>query len=103
MKKHTAGPWEVRQSFYVGVPGDPFSLAEVKSCNTVPADDVEQHEANARLIASAPCLLAACKSARDFVANLRVPQDITQAAWQVMQGSRVLDALNAAIARAEQP
>jgi len=60
---HTPGPLRVRDRFYIGVEGDPFSLAEVKSCNTVPASDVETHEANARLFAAAPELLAACKMA----------------------------------------
>lgn len=60
MTKHTPGPWMVGNRFYVYAPGDPFSLAEVKCCNTVPALDVETHEANARLISASPDLLAAC-------------------------------------------
>lgn len=60
MKGHTPGPWEVREpGFYIGVVGDPCSLAEVKSCYTVKADDIETHKANARLIASAPDLYRA--------------------------------------------
>jgi hypothetical protein len=50
MAEHTPGPLEVRQRFYIGVPGDPYSLAEMKSCRTVPADRVDEHEANARRI-----------------------------------------------------
>jgi hypothetical protein len=60
MSRHTPGPWHVREDYYVGRPGK-LSLAEVK-CGDVPAEDVEQHRANARLIAAAPDLLAACES-----------------------------------------
>jgi hypothetical protein len=44
--------------FYVHARGDPFALAEVKCCQAVPADAVDVHEANARLIAAAPALFS---------------------------------------------
>lgn len=59
--KHTPGPWEVREQWYIGVEGDPYSLAEVKSCRTVPASNAAEHAANALLIAAAPDLYAALK------------------------------------------
>lgn len=53
MTKHTDARLEVKQSFYLYFPGDQFSAAEMKSCNTVPADRAGEHEANAlRLAAS---------------------------------------------------
>lgn len=55
----TPGPWEVRDRWYIGRPGR-LSLAEVK-CGDVPATDEATHEANARLIAAAPDLLAALR------------------------------------------
>jgi hypothetical protein len=71
----TPGPWEVRWGYYVHVPGDPFSLATVVSCQTVPADRREEHEANARLIAHAredvPALLAEVRRLRAVGRELR--------------------------------
>jgi hypothetical protein len=57
--EHTPGPWEVRDRWYISRPGK-MALAEVK-CGDVPFEATEIHEANARLIAAAPDLLAACK------------------------------------------
>lgn len=60
--KHTPGPWHVHDRWYIGTVGEGIRThAEVKCCVNVPAHDHEQHEANARLIASAPDLLAAVK------------------------------------------
>jgi hypothetical protein len=55
MSKHTPGPWEVRDRWYIHVaePGT-FSHAEVKCSPGIPSDLVEVHEANARLIAASP-------------------------------------------------
>jgi hypothetical protein len=48
-KEATQPPFEVRQRFYIGVPGDIYSLAEMKSCTAVPADKEDEHAANAAL------------------------------------------------------
>lgn len=64
MPKHTPGPWEVRNRWYIrSTLADPLdgSHAEVKCCSFVPATKDEEHEANARLIAAGPELLAACR------------------------------------------
>lgn len=53
--KHTPGPWEVHDGFYIGRPGR-MSLAEVKS-GDIESSNIEQHKANATLIAAAPELL----------------------------------------------
>jgi hypothetical protein len=64
----TPGPWEVRQDFYIATcePGS-WSHAEVKSSPGVPPDRIDEHKANARLIAAAPDLLAACRSALAYI------------------------------------
>lgn len=57
MLKHTPGPWEARlledPQWMVGIKGEAFHAV----CVTSQGND----EANARLIAAAPDLLAACK------------------------------------------
>ena len=54
---HTPGPWEVRDNWYIHVakPGS-WSHAEVKCCPGVPAENGEEHKANARLIAASPTM-----------------------------------------------
>lgn len=60
MTKHTKGPWKI---WNTGTPDNP-SLAIVASNNHLIAQTIgENDEANARLIASAPELLEACKFA----------------------------------------
>jgi hypothetical protein len=80
---HTPGPWEVRDKFYIGRAGR-MSLAEVKS-GDVPAEDVEQHMANARLIAAAPDLLAACKAAAMKLAHS--PLDRISVAFEMLEAA----------------
>lgn len=59
MTKHTPGPWKVHDRWYVGQDKDGSGThAEVKCCVGVPSDREDEHEANARLIAAAPDLLA---------------------------------------------
>ncbi len=105
----TPGPWEVRGRFYIGRPGR-MSLAEVKA-GDVPAEDVAQHEANARLIAASPALLAACKEAELlsehadgcpwWKANISELQTPKQRAANDAKCTCHLKALRAAIALAE--
>lgn len=78
---HTPGPWKVHDRWYIGTDGEGIRTcthAEVKCCVNVPASDEEQHEANARLIAAAPALLAACKESIGHVGHtLDCPTAIT--------------------------
>lgn len=96
MSNHTPGEWKVRGDFHIGIEGDPFSLAEVKSCNTVPADKVEEHKANARLIAAAPDLLAACAGILAlYDAALSTGKSVT---WK----GELVDAMRAAVKKAQE-
>jgi hypothetical protein len=109
--KHTPGPWKLATHL-----GDPCTVYiergqddEPGICTTdgadfVPVDSEEEQEANARLIAAAPDMLAALKSAQ---ASLR--------AWNTMglsgpsakqvaaayENSPEMKAISAAIAKAE--
>ncbi len=75
---HTPGPWETRESprnndvWYVEGPSEPngkWLVAEANGRN-------QTNEANARLIAAAPDLLEACKSARDRMWASRSPTSV---------------------------
>lgn len=59
--KHTPGPWFVHDRWYIGTTPTGETHAEVKCCAAVPHTREQEHEANARLIAAAPDLLAALK------------------------------------------
>jgi hypothetical protein len=64
MNAHTPGPWRIdrRGSHNPLIETDGLTVAEVlDDCHP----DAEQQEANARLIAAAPELLAACQAAID--------------------------------------
>lgn len=80
--KHTAGPWVVQQTAVYdaiyGAHGEMVSFVSIR--------ETREARANARLIASAPELLAACKLAMVHYRDLRL---------------NVRQALAAAIARAE--
>lgn len=91
--KHTPGPWDVLNDLASGhlVPIDAQNGRHVALAFTNPPYD--EHEANARLIASAPELLAAAKRALKTIEELppRVNEDRYEPLMQ----------LSAAIARAE--
>lgn len=46
-------------------------------------------------------LLGACRESLRFIESLRVPQDISDAALQVIFGNRIIERLHRAIDRAE--
>lgn len=84
MSKHTPGPWRTIESAnkttrtVVGpdFPGQGY-IADVNLCRTNDAQDVDG-EANARLIAAAPELLAACRKviehrAKEYLDNTIEP------------------------------
>jgi hypothetical protein len=90
---HTPGPWIASEA-------GPDSLAEIRSASsTTPVvnwqgfDDCfredDEHNANARLIAAAPDLLAACKVALEYLAPVCI------------SSQAIPNMLRAAIAKAE--
>lgn len=100
MNKHTPGPWFIRgpwgeTGFHVAS-GKKGMCFHVAGCEGRPGDE---NNANARLIAAAPDLLAACKyTLRYFVGDKNPTPDITtQEDWQRW----VIRELEAAIAKAE--
>lgn len=64
--KHTPGPWVQYDRFYIGTGSRTGSLASVTACMDVPADRLDEHDANARLIAAAPEMLAALEAVKAF-------------------------------------
>lgn len=99
MSKHTPGPWahsarlsasENHRGFDIYAAG--WSLATVQ-----PGDeDGELGTANARLIASAPEMLAALKDCREVLSLLIAPFKYSRELQE-----RAVDSTNAAIAKAE--
>jgi len=63
--KHTAGKWEYSE--ISSVVGSLISSNSVDICAVIPQKDKSITEANAKLIASAPELLEACKQALKFI------------------------------------
>ena len=64
MSKHTPGPWRASE---LGVLSDKLtSYGNWYVCSLIDPDN-EEHKANARLIAAAPELLAACKKALEAI------------------------------------
>lgn len=106
--KHTPGPWEMGEAgswedglrtateYFVRRPGDDVAIA---SDIIDPANDDTPSEANARLIAAAPELLAALKELAALMPVCGNDHDISVRVFQVPTGS-VRKAL-AAIAKAE--
>jgi hypothetical protein len=91
--KHTPGPWEafgpVKFTVYGGDPK--VRIAVIDYCTGAPTDE---HDANGRLIAAAPDLLAALRLAQEA---MRAPLDD----WKGEIERKALDAARAAIAKAE--
>ena len=90
MAKHTPGPWKVRDSDPLVViapdpddPRDPWSIAKAYMAAGYSEGDEESH-ANAKLIAAAPELLAACEQLESFIgimfgrgADAVIPETVT--------------------------
>jgi hypothetical protein len=107
--KHTPGPWSVgtprkmgsERHGYVwwevpvqvgeGNPGNVLALVSLGGSGAI-SRSILDVQANARLIAAAPELLKALKSAKEFIENLQLPHE----EWSI-----TLDSLVAAIAKAE--
>lgn len=68
MSKHTPGPWKAEQYESEGFCGWQFSACgSLLPLNDATATDFDEAEANARLIAAAPRMLAALRKARDCI------------------------------------
>lgn len=61
--KHTPGPWNHGEDGFVYSPCGKYTLADPHYADL----DIDEREANARLIAAAPELLAACEQALKVV------------------------------------
>lgn len=63
MSKHTPGPWKDKGSLIGWFDIENFEGKEIAWISNVPVRNLEEAEANARLIIAAPELLEACKKA----------------------------------------
>jgi hypothetical protein len=96
---HTQGPWTVGGTFkngcIIAAPGKRASqiVAIVESCIGYDPDPTPESQANARLIAAAPDLLAACQAALKVMC-VDGENDLEE--WNV-----TLSKIEAAIAKAE--
>ena len=73
MSKHTPGPWAVdRYCRDITPVGRYLRIAEIPGHRENDTPDSQEREANARLIAAAPDLLAALQAARGYVSQPKV-------------------------------
>lgn len=80
------------------------SIASVSRHHCHLIGGIAEAEANARLIAAAPELLAALKLAVETIREwhgMHEPDDMASETWRLYQGSPEMKAINAAIAKAE--
>jgi hypothetical protein len=71
MTNPTPGPWNIFQSIGLEVEADGIPICEIWQ-----RGDEDQEQANARLIAAAPCLLAAlqaCNEALSYMSEYDIP------------------------------
>jgi len=95
MSGYTSGPWEVDLDLISGSDGDDVAYIALRALG----DDKSEMNSNARLIATSPDLLKACKDALWLMGNDNDRQrlgDLTVATVY-----QIVPALRAAIARAE--
>ncbi|MEA3233864.1 hypothetical protein OP492_04265 [Pseudomonas mosselii] len=91
-RKHTPGPWtELPRTECIAISGQDKAKLQLGFVNSSNPDRVAEGEANAKLIAAAPDLLAALEMALDGCENHH-PLDADIHSWQ--------DAARAAIAKA---
>lgn len=86
--QHTPGPWDVWPSIYEGM-----GAAVVRNIETLETIAEVRDYANARLIAAAPELLEALKTAQLYVANVVEAEG-------ALFNRRHLDSVNSAISKA---
>lgn len=82
MSEHTPGPWGVtgRLDEHITA-GDGFEVARVKWRDHTSNEAGDEHDANARLIAAAPALYAACDAAYRVIDALHREQHGLVWAW----------------------
>ena len=97
MSKHTPGPWR-NDCFMVLAPPNVGNYKGREICHTGGHDirDGNESEANARLIAAAPDLLAACEQLMEYLKLLPLDEN-NDAAW----ASNAPQLARAAIAKAK--
>ncbi len=111
---HTPGPWQVEDSG-TGLPlilsvdsdADEYGRTRFSAVKIAEINDVSEFEANARLIAAAPDLLAALKNVMDLLDKGVLVRDITKdgnSDWAIQMLNLVRDMKNwqLAIAKATQ-
>ena len=91
MSNHTLGPWIAKDSEIRSVEG--YLVAAAEQCD-VPTEMVE---ANAKLIAAAPDLLAACEALDDFLTDEDCDRDKEQWAAITALGHAIAKARGTAV------
>lgn len=106
---HTPGPWEMTKlgteprkpdTYVIGriLPHHWTGIGEVKLSGCAPGS--EENAANARLIAAAPELLAACEAAQEFLTLLKGTSHESDYVFFGKMNGITIDKLGAAIAKA---
>lgn len=102
--KHTPGPWTVRYrtNAYADIVKLPEAGRPLYEEQHIACTSIDNHEANARLIAGAPDLLAALIEARHALqfANDSPGGPIVDTIWIMHSPGTIFDFLDAAIAKA---
>ncbi len=94
--KHTLGPWGYQDpmgpdilSIVANPDGEAYEWVHIAQIGTETVDDdtrsFDEHEANARLIAAAPDMLAALRQAELASAELCQGQDPANACWDTLR------------------
>ena len=97
--KHTPGPWKYRQAYSNG---EPCGIVITPMGYDLNTSNPDENEANARLIASSPNLLAALKSAVSYLEANRPKGNIREIFHQLNEYENgVLKPARAALAQAE--
>lgn len=98
MNKHTPGPWTIADGYSNSGEADAIGVVSKWPSEWVIADVwkdsenlVVEAEANARLIAAAPDLLAALEEAKDVLASVDAMSFVSESGRQI--GEVILDAL----------
>ena len=92
--QHTKGPWNLEKhavELCYLVRNDEYGMATLATVSSGKREDGTSGDANARLIAAAPDLLAACQEALDYLGRID----------EGSEGCELRDSLRAAIAKAE--
>ena len=92
MIEHTPGPWEWRGDYSVAtVPdtdGSFIRIADIMQPIRLPQfDSLGQWNANARLIAAAPELLAACEAVATYLESFDPVIDEDEAIWEQLKAA----------------